>query len=204
MKIAHLADIHVRGLTRHDEYRTVIEAFCDDARRRAVDQIVIAGDVWHTKSTGISPESIDLMTWMFRSMSDVVSDRAGIVNVVLGNHDGVLSNASRQDTISPIVAAMAVPNVVVRKTSDVYLLETGVNLCVYSVFDVSGWDRVRPVEGDYNIAVYHGPVMGAESDLGWKMETEMTVEWFDRLGYDLVLLGDIHRRQFLGYREVEM
>ena len=70
VKIAHLADVHVRGLSRHDEVRAVMLAFCADARARGIDHIVIAGDIFHTKTTGLTPEYIDLMTWMFRSMAE--------------------------------------------------------------------------------------------------------------------------------------
>ncbi len=198
MRIAHLADIHVRGLTRHDEVRTVIEAFCLSASERKVDHIVVAGDIWHTKTTGITAEYIDLMTWMLREMAKVCH-----VHLTLGNHDGALTNFSRQDAISPIVAALNDPRITLYKQSGVYEIEPGVQLCVYSLFDREGWDSVGPVPGDYNIAVYHGSVGGAVSEDGWLLKSEVTVQWFEDKCYDLVLLGDIHKQQYLGYREYE-
>jgi len=199
MRIGHLADIHVRGLSRHDEIRTVIEAFCLTAKARGCDHIVIAGDIFHHKCGGITPESIDIMTWMFRSMSET----GARVHVTLGNHDGALSNFTRQDAISPIITAIADPNIVLYKQSGVYQMESGVNLCVYSLFDREGWDAVAAVEGDYNIAVYHGSVAGAVSEDGWVLKSEVSVQWFEDKKFDLVLLGDIHKQQFLGYREYE-
>jgi len=196
MKIAHLADIHVRGLSRHDEVKTVIEAFCASAKAHGVDHIVIAGDIWHTKVTGLSPEAVDLMTWMFRALAEVA-----VVHVTLGNHDGALTNFTRQDAISPILAAIASPRIALYKKSGVYEIEPGVRLCVYSLFDREGWDAVGPVPGDYNIAVYHGSVGGAVSEDGWLLKSEVTVQWFEDKCYDLVLLGDIHKQQYLGYRE---
>lgn len=197
-RIGHLADLHVRGLSRHDEVRTVVSAFCDDAKRRRLDHIVIAGDLYHTKVSGITAEYIDLMTWAFRLMAEVAK-----VHVVLGNHDGALTNLSRQDAVSPIVDAIADPRVKLYKRSGAYAIEPGVNLCVYSVFDREGWDAVAPVAGEYNIAVFHGAVAGAETDDGWLLKPEATVSWFEEKGYDLVMLGDIHKQQFLGYKEVE-
>jgi DNA repair exonuclease SbcCD nuclease subunit len=196
MRIAHLSDLHIRGLSRHDEVRTVIQAFCDDCRKREIDHIVIAGDLWHTKTTGLSPEAIDLMSWMFRAMADVAP-----VHVTLGNHDGALTNFSRQDAISPIISAIGDSRVTLYKKSNVYKIEPGVNLCVYSLFDPENWDIVKPVVGAYNIAVFHGSVAGAVSETGWALEADVTVKWFDDMGYDLVFLGDIHKKQFLGYRE---
>lgn len=197
LKIGHLADIHVRGLSRHDEVRTVISAFCDDARQQKLNHIVIAGDIWHTKVSGMSPESINLLTWMFRSLADVCT-----VHVTLGNHDGVLTNFTRQDAISPIIDAISDPRIFLYKDSGVYSIEPGVNLCVYSLFDREKWDAVKPISTEYNIAVFHGSVAGAESETGWALNADVSVKWFEDLGYDIVLLGDIHKRQFLGYREL--
>lgn len=195
-KIGHLADIHIRGLSRHDEIKTVIKAFCEDGKRRKLDHIVIAGDIFHTKTTGLSPEVIELMTWMFRTMADIAT-----VHVTLGNHDGALTNFSRQDAISPIINAIDNSRIFLYKKSGVYPIEKGVNLCVYSLFDREGWNNVLPTKDEYNIAVFHGSVAGAESETGWKLEADVSVKWFDELGYDIVLLGDIHKQQFLGYRE---
>jgi DNA repair exonuclease SbcCD nuclease subunit len=198
MRIAHLADIHVRGLTRHDEIRTVVEAFCKSARERKVDVIVIAGDIWHTKTTGLSPESIELMTWMFRSMAEVAP-----TYVTLGNHDGALTNLTRQDAISPIVQAINDPRLILCKESGMWMIAGGVWLCVYSLFDKENWHKVKPNEGEYNIAVYHGSVGGAVSEDGWVLKAETTVQFFEEQGYDIVLLGDIHKQQYLGYREYD-
>lgn len=204
MRIAHLADIHVRGLTRHDEIRTVITAFCESARARKVDHIVIAGDLWHTKTTGLSPEAVELMTWMFRAMADVAR-----VHVTLGNHDGALTNLTRQDAITPIVEAINDPRITLYKRSGTYMIAGGVWLSVYSLFDKENWGSVRPVRGsmpdrdDYNIAVYHGSVGGAVSEDGWVLKAETTVQFFEEQGYDIVLLGDIHKQQYLAYREYE-
>ena len=198
MRIAHLADIHVRGLTRHDEIRTVVEAFCKSARAKAVDIIVIAGDIWHTKTTGLSPESIELMTWMFREMAAVAP-----TYVTLGNHDGALTNLTRQDAISPIVEAINDPRLILCKKSGAWMIAGGVWLCVYSLFDKENWGKVKPHLGEYNIAVYHGSVGGAVSEDGWVLKAETTVQFFEEKGYDIVLLGDIHKQQYLGYREFE-
>ncbi len=195
-RIGHLADIHVRGLSRHDEIRTVVSAFCEDGKRRKIDHIVIAGDLYHTKCHGMTAEYIDLMTWMFRSMAEVAP-----VHITLGNHDGVLANFSRQDAISPIVDAIADPRIKLYKKSGVYQIQPCVNLCVYSLFDKEGWDAVEPVAGDYNVAVYHGSVAGAVTEEGWILKHDVTVAFFEEKGYDLCLLGDIHKQQYLGYRE---
>jgi DNA repair exonuclease SbcCD nuclease subunit len=192
--IAHIADIHVRPLSRHDEYKQILNDFIDSCKLRRVDHIFVGGDIFHTKTSGLSPEYIDLMSWLLTSVAEVAE-----LHLTLGNHDGNLLNASRQDAVSPIVNALKNPRIHLYKDSGVYQIVPGVNFCVFSLFDEEGWATVKPVEGEMNIACYHGPVMGAKSETNWDIDDGLKVEDFD--AYDFALLGDIHRLQFLDYRE---
>lgn len=193
MRLAHTADIHWRGLSRHDEYRQVLLQFIEDCKKNEVDHIFVGGDIFHTKTTGISPEYIEQLTWWLEAMSKVAE-----VHLTLGNHDGNLVNLSRQDAVSPVVNAINNPKVHLYKKSGVYELETGCNLCVYSLFDEENWASVTPEEGKINIACFHGPVQGSKTEVGWELDG-VKVSFFD--GYDFVLLGDIHQHQHLAYRE---
>lgn len=195
LKIAHTADIHWRGLSRHDEYREVFTAFVKDCKKNKVDHIFVGGDIFHTKTTGISPEYIDQLTWWLEAMAEVAP-----VHLTLGNHDGNLTNLSRQDAVSPIVTALNNPKVHLYKKSGVYEFQPGFNWCVYSLFDEEGWKNVQPEPGKINIACYHGPVHGAVTESGWELdEAQLKVEFFK--DYPYVFLGDIHQTQYLGYRE---
>lgn len=197
LRIAHLADVHVRGLSRHSEYRDVSLAFAESARAAAVDHIFVAGDLFHTKTTGISPEYIDFMSWWLTLLSDVAE-----LHIMLGNHDGNLVNASRQDAVSPIVTALKNDRIHVYKASGVYEFAPGYNWCVFSLFDVDGWERVKPVPGKVNIACYHGPIVSALTETGWSVDDGLSMERFR--DYDFVFLGDIHKTQFLEKRSVEL
>jgi DNA repair exonuclease SbcCD ATPase subunit/DNA repair exonuclease SbcCD nuclease subunit len=193
LRIAHTADIHIRSLSRHDEYREVFTAFIKDCKKNKVDHIFIGGDIFHTKTTGISPEYIDFLTWWLEAMAEVAP-----VHLTLGNHDGNLVNLSRQDAVSPIVAALNNPRVTLYKKSGTYEFHPGYAWCVYSLFDEEGWKDVKPIPGKVNIACYHGPVRGSTTETGWELDEGLTTEFFN--DYPFVLLGDIHKRQFLGYR----
>lgn len=197
MRIAHLSDIHFRGRQRHDEYRAVFEEFAENAKLNKVDHIFVGGDIFHTKTMGISPEYIDVLTWWLKLLSSVAP-----LHLTLGNHDGNLVNSLRQDAVSPIVNALNHPNVFLYKDSGVYEFAPGYNWCVYSLFDVENWSAVKPVPGAVNIACYHGPVVGSRSETDWEIDSGMSVKDFEQ--YDLCMLGDIHRLQFLGTREVEI
>jgi len=195
VKLAHTADIHWRGLSRHDEYREVFTAFVEDCKKNKVDHIFVGGDIFHTKTTGISPEYIDQLTWWLESMAKVAP-----VHLTLGNHDGNLTNLSRQDAVSPIVQAINNPRIHLYKKSGIYEFEPGFNLCVYSLFDEEGWDNVKPEPGKINLACYHGPVQGSVTESGWEIdESQIKVDFFK--DYPFVLLGDIHQLQYLGYRD---
>jgi hypothetical protein len=51
--------------------------------------------------------------------------------------------------------------------------------------------------------LFHGPIIGLYTDIGYKFETGYEVDKFD--GCDLVLCGDIHRRQTIYLeREIEI
>lgn len=193
MRIAHLADVHIRGLSRHEEYRRVFELFAEDAKAQNVDIIFVGGDIFHTKTSGITPEYIDFMRWWLTRLSEVAP-----LHMILGNHDGNLTNASRQDAINPIVETLNNPRVFLYKQSGVYEFAPGFNWCVFSLFDEEGYERVKPVEGKVNIACYHGGVRNSVTETDWKIDEGPDLPFFEP--YQLALLGDIHRMQFLGTR----
>jgi hypothetical protein len=157
----------------------------------------VGGDIFHTKTTGLSPEYIEQMNWWLSSMAEFAD-----VHLTLGNHDGNLVNLSRQDAITPIVAALKNPRVHLYKRSGVYEFAPGYNWCIFSLFDEEGWDSVKPVEGKINIACFHGPVWGATTETDWLIEEGITVDYFK--AFDFCFLGDIHRMQFMAGREVEL
>ena len=106
-KCAHFADIHFRGLSRHEEYREVFSGIFTQLKKENLDAIFIGGDIVHSKTQGISPELIEILVWWFEGLADIAR-----VYVILGNHDGLILNKDRQDAISPIVKALNNDNIV--------------------------------------------------------------------------------------------
>ena len=194
-KCAHFADIHFRGLTRHDEYRKVFELAFSKLKDLKPDIIFLGGDIVHSKTQGISPELIDILRWWFNSLADIAP-----VHLILGNHDGLMLNEDRLDAITPIVRALNNPNVHLMKGTGVY--PTGIdgfNWCTFCCFDPKAWQDLTPPEDGVNIALYHGPVNGSLTDQDWEINGDsIKVDFFQ--GYDYVMLGDIHKRQFLAER----
>jgi DNA repair exonuclease SbcCD ATPase subunit/DNA repair exonuclease SbcCD nuclease subunit len=191
MKIAHIADIHWRGLSRHEEYRKAFTDFFEQCKQLKPDVIYVGGDIVHSKTQGISPELIDNLSWWFTSMAEIAP-----THIILGNHDGLILNKGRQDAITPIVTMLNNDNLYLYKKSGTY--PTGIpgfNWCVLSCFDEENYSKAVPVEGEVNIACYHGAVRGSLTDTDWQLEGEINLGTFQK--YEFGMFGDIHKRQFL-------
>ena len=192
-KIAHIADIHFRGYKRHAEYRQIMEQFFSSCRDEKIDAFVISGDIVHSKTQNITPELIEMLTWWFNQMSQIAP-----VHVTLGNHDGLLTNLTRQDTITPVISAINSDRIFLYKKSGVYpILGNACDLVVFSPFDEDRWDEVKniPLDRNFSIATFHGAIAGCVSDSGWALSTDADVSYFEK--YDFAMLGDIHKRQNL-------
>ena len=195
-KLAFVSDIHWRGITRHEEYTQAFAELYRQLREEVKpDYILCGGDIFHTKTQGITPEVIDKITWMFNELASIAP-----VYSILGNHDGNLTNDTRQDTISPIVSAINNPRINLFKKSGNHIIDgTVINLCVLSCFDEDGWNEVKTDNDLINIAMFHGSVRGCETDSDWVMtHGEAELSMFER--FDFALLGDIHKSQFLAQR----
>jgi DNA repair exonuclease SbcCD ATPase subunit/DNA repair exonuclease SbcCD nuclease subunit len=193
MKILHTGDIHIRGLSRHKEYRASFEKMNEMAREIKPDIIYIGGDIVHSKTQGISPELIDLVQWWFTSLAEIAP-----THIILGNHDGLIKNKDRQDAITPIVNALNNPNIHLYKASGNFPIAGYEDKFVwnnFSCFDEDGWEDIEPEEGKINIALFHGAVRGSKTDTDWTIEGEVDVDFFDR--FDFSLLADIHQRQIV-------
>ncbi len=190
-KCAHISDVHFRSLKRHDEYKQVFTELFQKLKGLELDCIFIGGDIVHSKTQGITPEIIDILTWWFNNLASIAP-----THVILGNHDGLILNEDRQDAISPILTAINSSNIYLYKKSGVYPTGiSGYNWCVFSCFDEKGWEDVHPIEDEINIACFHGAVLGSSTDVGWQLDGEVGTSFFN--GYDFGFLGDIHKTQYL-------
>ena len=191
MKIVHIADVHWRGLSRHEEYRKSFTDFFKQCKEIKPDIIYIGGDIVHSKTQGISPELIDNLSWWFTSMAEIAP-----THIILGNHDGLILNKDRQDAITPIITMLNNNNLFLYKDSGTYPIgNSGFNWCVLSCFDEENYNKAVPVPGEINIGLYHGAVRGSLTDTDWQLDGEINISSFR--DYEFTMLGDIHKRQFL-------
>ena len=74
---------------------------------------------------------------------------------------------------------------------------------LFVVWDV--WEKeddyieAKDVEGDTKVVLFHGTVDKSETDLGFHLPSDVKIAKFK--GYDLGLLGDIHKRQHLNKKK---
>ena len=190
MKILHIADIHWRGLSRHEEYILAFKDMFTKAKKHKPDIIYVGGDIVHSKTQGISPEIIQYLSWWFNELAKIAP-----THVILGNHDGLILNKDRQDAITPIVNALNNPNIHLYKKSGTYEFAPGFEWCVLSCFDEENWIKAQPSKEKISIGLYHGAIRGSLTDVDWQLEGEDNIDLFK--SYDFAMLGDIHKRQFL-------
>lgn len=191
-KIVHIADVHFRNIQRHIEFKAICDNFLDQMRKHKPDRIVIAGDLVHSRNQ-ISPELVNMVSWFLLECSKQTSK----VVIIPGNHDIVEQNKERMDAITPIINALDADNIIYYTKSDVYEDEN-VAWVVYSIYD----NNMTPEKAMVNtypdklkVGLYHGILNGATNNQGFKFMHGADVEKFNVC--DVVLCGDIHKRQVL-------
>ena len=191
-KIFHIADVHIRNVKRHKEYKIVFKRLYSYIKKNATPNSVIyvAGDIVHAK-TDMSPELIDMVSDFFRSLADISP-----TIVITGNHDCNLNNSDRLDALYPIVKAIKHTDLHYLKDTGIYRL-ADVDFNVMSVFDKPvNFIKADKLTAETKIALHHGAVNNASTDAGFVLQNDhVTTSIFD--GHDMTLLGDIHKTQYL-------
>ena len=190
-RIYHLSDIHIRNVKRHKEYRSVFEKVYKEIDKNKENSVIyLGGDIVHAK-LDMSPELIDLTSEFFTELANLCP-----LLVLPGNHDCNLNNKHRLDALSPIIRALDNPNIHYIKDSGVYQVGD-VGFSVMSVFEEpDSYVKAKDYDSKTKIALYHGLVFGSQTDFGFILpNSDIDKDIFD--GFDMVLLGDIHKRQYL-------
>ncbi len=190
-KLFHVSDIHIRTLKRHTEYKEVFDRLFSYINDNATenDAVVITGDIVHAK-LDMSPELVQLLVYFFSGFNIPTI-------VILGNHDMNLNNMHRIDAVSPVLDV--IQNKHIHFVKDNGLFELGGITWNHMAVDKTPADYIRAKDFDatYKIALHHGAVNTAKTDIGYQISNEhVTTDLF--AGHDITLLGDIHKpAQFL-------
>lgn len=184
-KLVHFSDLHIRLFKDHELYREIVSDMLNKFREINPDRIVFTGDLVHSKNQ-MTPELIDMVAWILTECSKITK-----TILIIGNHDFLENNQSRLDALTPIIESLNNPEIVYLKNRGVYVDEN-VDWVVYSLMDHNIPPDIIPSDRT-KIGLFHGPVQGLKTDLGYLFEEGFDVSKFS--GCDLVLCGDIHKRQ---------
>ncbi|AYV78804.1 MAG: putative DNA repair protein [Edafosvirus sp.] len=193
-KIYHMADIHIRIETdRHVEYKEVFDNLYDEIRKDSDNAIiVICGDILHSRII-LRPECVSLTKDFFTNLASITD-----LFLIPGNHDCNMSNSQAMDSLHSIIQNLNTKN-------KIYLLKENGNyeyeniiFGVTSLFSEKVTKPLDKIKNKIQIALYHGQVYGSSyfNDIKPNKE-DVDFIMSDFKNYDLVLLGDIHKRQFI-------
>jgi DNA repair exonuclease SbcCD nuclease subunit len=184
-KIVHFSDLHIRLFKDHDLYRSILVNMLNQFREIQPDRIVFTGDLVHSKNQ-MTPELIEFVAWTLSECSKIAK-----TVLIIGNHDFLENNMSRLDALTPIVDSLQDENIVYLKNRGEYEDEN-VDWVVFSLMDHNIPPDIEKT-GRTKIGLFHGPVQGLTTDIGYKFDSGFESDKF--AGCDLVLCGDIHKRQ---------
>ena len=201
--IIHAADIHIRNMQRHEEYAAQLTQFIEKCKEVASPfkkeevRIVLAGDLVHQKNQ-TSPELFVFASTFIRQLEEIAQ-----VIIISGNHDLLVNNTSRKDTMTALFETANFQNSVF---VDGYLgfdsgtlIDDNVTWALYSIYadyrkpDIAQARQENPT--NTVIGLYHGTIIGATLNNGTVMQDGTDGETFN--GCDIVMAGDIHKRQEL-------
>ena len=183
--IVHYSDLHLKLYQYHARDKAILENALIQWKEIQPDRIVFTGDLVHSKNQ-MTPELIRLLSWWMTETAKICP-----TIYLIGNHDFLENNQDRLDAITPIVENLNNPNITYYKDRGCYEDEN-ILWCVYSLVeenrkpDILETDKIK-------IGLFHGAIIGLKTDIGFEFEEGYDAEIFE--GCDIVLAGDIHKRQ---------
>lgn len=188
----HISDIHIRRYDRHDEYKIVFNNLYKYLVKNTNNNslIVITGDLLHNKDN-LTPDCIIMAYDFLTTLSNIRP-----VILIPGNHDFVETNTHIKDSIGAILADRAIMNLYYIRDSGFYRY-CNIVFSVVSIFDKIELNIVNYMKkkDDIMIGLYHGPVGNTETAVGIILQGDKKPSDFK--GCDYVLLGDIHKYQYI-------
>ena len=209
--VYHLSDIHIRNELEHmEEYKQVfVNSFYKLKKQPGIDTkkalITITGDIIHKRYP--SKYAIKLMFELFIELSKLAP-----VLFIAGNHDCNMTNKNDQDIFTVLL------HFIQNQSNVYYLSKTGAyrfRNIIFGVTDVRSRTIFKASNIDHNImknlkfdddkifkiALYHGTLNKAVTDASFVFNDDKYVNKNDFIGYDFVMLGDIHKQQYMNRRK---
>lgn len=205
-KIIACADLHFPSYKGISDLESVLDEFIDKCIEIVSKEgsecvrIVIAGDIFHNK-INVTNESIIAVNKFLRKLDNICK-----TIVFAGNHDFLVNNTDRIDSITPLFEYGTYKQVVFLDNeldykSGIYD-DDNVSWCLYSSFDGFNTPDIfvhkqanmhnEKSENTY-VGLIHGDVNGAITATNYVTDNGIDPGVFD--GCDFVIAGHIHKRQ---------
>lgn len=189
-KIIILSDLHLKNHVRHDEYLIYFKYIQDILERICPDYVIFCGDLFHSKTT-LSPDSYQYAYQFLRILGICTNTQ---VVVLAGNHDMNEKNLDKLDAISPLFEHLDSKQYHYYKEAKDEYFDQNIRIRPYPLSDKLNWrfDRPENYENDILLGIYHGPLNGVKTDLGFVFTEGRDVSEFEACDY--LFCGDIHSR----------
>ena len=191
--IYHLADIHIpNNVSRHDEYREVFKrVYAKLEADKEEKLIVICGDLFHDK-TNLKPEPIKLAKEFIFALSAY-----GKLIIIDGNHDININNDNRLSSVEAMLTHLETDNnIYYLKENRIHKI-SGINFGLTTMYSKEVTKIPNKKDDQIYIGLYHGTLYKSITDINYEFEDETMLKASDFKDYDIVLLGDIHKFQYL-------
>ena len=207
--VIHCSDIHIRAKMRFDEYASQLEKFisrcreiCSSYNKDEV-RIVIAGDLVHQKNT-ITPELMVFTSTFIRQLEEIAK-----VIVIAGNHDLIVNNTDKKDTITSLFETAAFENAYFLDYELGFqsgcVVDDNITWVVYSIYQdyiVPDTSHEKEVNHNIYIVLYHGMINGVKLDNSTISDCGTNSNIF--MDCNIVMAGDIHKRQTILNHETKI
>ena len=199
--IIHLADIHIPlnlHSRRNSEFRQVFDNLYGELKKFPPNEtlIIIVGDILDTKLK-LEAETVQLTRDFLCNLNKIAP-----TIVTIGNHDFAENNPERMDNVTAMCDRT---NVISLKKTGLYKAGK-INLVFNSLYDqkfIHYDDLPIEIQKEKVCCLYHGTVIGSFNFNGTENKKSRNKPYpnnSDFKDFDYVLLGHIHKRQFLDKR----
>lgn len=196
IKIFHIADIHIKNLERHDEYRIQFDKLYKIIKENDIDIVAIIGDLVDN-FIEISNEAKILAGEFLNNLSNISKE----VIIVSGNHDLRKKSLNRINSIETIVKLINNKKISYFDKSGFYddkLFDVVWVNHAHQEKNINPWINIphNKDESKIYIDLFHDPVNGCSTDAG-KIFQDSKLRSIKDFKGNLTLLGDIHKHQAL-------
>lgn len=206
--VIQCADIHIRNFQRLNEYTEQLSRFVEKCKKltegyeRDEVRIVICGDLVHQKNN-ISNELMTFSSFFLRELEQICR-----VIVIAGNHDLLVNNTSRTDTLTALFETANFEDCAFLDSmlnyESGFVEDDNVVWALYSIYNGYAKPNMDGLDKECKkvVGLYHGMIVGASLNNGTVVDNGVEGDLFE--GCDCVMAGDIHKRQALKRGDVEI